>query len=358
MNRLSDAVDAAERASNINLTSLHLSDPDDPNDQFGLVATAARANSGRIQVIAWRLAEDGSSITRLGDSGELGPAVNGVAAVRLSFQRIATAVRTQQGRLQVIIWRVRDNGNTVELLGQSETPPEMAIASSELSIETMNAGQVVTVARNAEGRIIVRNWGVSVDGMTVNPAGNGGVTGEVVTEFAALRPFIGRLVTAYRTGAGRLQLHSWATPPGEDPTPLLASDPGAAGDGRQISAVIGGDIVTAVRTVQGNLKLIRWNGALEREGDSGDLGGPASRTSVIALNGDFYLTATRGEGGDLQVDSWQVNPTSTEIDRTRMTAEEDQEPVGEVAFGRVFGPMVITAVQDASAHLKLIAWQP
>jgi hypothetical protein len=222
----------------------------------------------------------------------------------------------------------------------------------------MNAGQVVTVSRNGEGRLVLRNWGISVDGTTVNLAGNGGATGEVVTEFATLRPFIGRLVTASRTDSGRLQLHSWATPPGEDPALLFESDPGAAGDGRQISAVIGGDIMTAVRTVQGNLKLIRWNGALEREGDSGSLGGPASRTAVLALNGDFYLTAARGEGGRLQVESWQVDPTSTGIERTRMTAEEDQEPAGEVAFGRVFGPNCVTAIQDAGARLKLITWQP
>ena len=356
MTRLSDSGNAAGRASNINLLTLHLDDLDLPFNQFGLMATGVRTNSGRLRLILWRLAEDGSSITRLGDSGNQGPEVNGIAAVRVSFLRIATAVRTDQGRLQVLVWRVNNGGEDIELLGQSDTTPEMAIASSELSIETMNAGQVVTVSRNGDGRLIVRNWRINEG--TILPVGNGFVEGEVVTEFASTRPFIGRLVTASRTGAGRLQLHSWATPPAVDPTLLFASDSEAAGDGRQISAALGGDIMTAVRTLEGNLKLIRWNGALEREGDSGNLGGSASRTSVLALNGDFYLTAVRGEGGRLQVDSWEVNPASSEIDKTRVTAEQDQEPVGEVAFARVFGPNVVTAVQDENRRLKLIAWQP
>lgn len=356
--RLSDSGNQAGRASHIQLTTLHYSDPDFPfgDDPFGLMATTVRTERGRLKIIAWRLSEDGTSLVRTGDSGNDGPEVNGIAAGRLTLQRLVVATRTNQGRLQIFVWRVHNNGQTVELLGQSEAGPDAAIPDGELSLEVMNAGQVIIASRNSDGRLVLTNWSIFLDDSSVTRIADSGSAGPVVTEFATTSPFIGRVVSAVRTGQGRLRLQSWATPSNDAPTLLDQSNP--AGDGRMISATFGGDAITAVRTLQGELKLIRWNGALQRRGDSGNQGGPASRTAVCALSGDRYVTAARGDGGALAMDMWEVLPTENRINRVGAAETGDLEETGEVVLERIFGPNVVTAIQDAAGRLKLIAWQP
>lgn len=355
--RVIDSGNQAGRADLINIVSLHLADPDVPQAQFGMMVTPIRASNGRIKLIVWRLSENGETLERLGDSGSSGELVNGIAATRISLQRVVTAVRTNQGRLKLMIWRISNDGQTVEIVAESSPDDEVAIASSELSVVTMNAGQPVTVARDAEGRLLVTNWGIAGDGQTIVSVGNSSSAGEVVTEFAAERPFIGRLVTAVRTSAGRLVLQNWATPSGSDVTLLGSSDPNAAGDGRQISITIGGEILTAVRSLDGTLKLIRWNGALQRLGDSTQQGGPASRTSIVRVGSDLYMTAVRGAEGQLNVSSWRVRPLEETIQQLSGTSPANREPVGEIAIAPLFLGYVVTAIQDSDARLKLIAWQ-
>ena len=84
--RKADSGDQAGRADLINIISLHLADPDVQQEQFGMMVTPIRANNGRIKLIVWRLSEDGETLERLRDSGGGGEPVNGIAAARLSFQ--------------------------------------------------------------------------------------------------------------------------------------------------------------------------------------------------------------------------------------------------------------------------------
>lgn len=359
--RKADSGKQAGVADLINIVPLHLADPDvGPKlGQVGMLVTPVRARNGRIKLIVWRLSEDGESLERLGDSGRNGDLVNGIAAARLSFQRVVTAVRTNQGNLKLIVWRISNGGQNVEVLGewQPEDPEdEVAIASSELSVVTMNAGQAVAVARDGDGRLLLTNWGIDEDGQIITQPGDSGAAGDVVTEFAAARPFIGRLVTAVRTSEGRLVLQNWATPAGADVEFLGSSDPEDAGDGRQISITIGGDLLTAVRTLEGDLKLIRWNGALQRLGDSAQQGGPASRTSIVRMSGDLYMTAVRGAEGLLSVGSWRVLPNEETIQKLAATNPSDQEPVGQIALTAI-GSHSISAIQDGDGRLKIIAWQ-
>ena len=243
------------------------------------------------------------------------------------------------------------------MLGESSADDEIAIVSSELSVVVMNAGQPVVVSRDSDGRLLVTNWAVSVDGQTVNRVGDSDSQGQVVTEFAADRVFIGRLITAARSSEGRLVLQDWATPAGADVIPVGSSNPKAAGDGHQISMTIGGEILTAVRTLEGNLKLIRWNGGLQRLGDSAEQGEPASRTSIVRMSSDRYMSAVRGAEGLLNVSTWRVLPTEETIQKLSATAPSAQEPVGQVAIAPLFNGFAVTAIQDGDGQLKLITWQ-
>lgn len=361
LKRLTDSGTQAGIARNINIVSLHLADPDlgdpdSPNSQFGLCVTPVRVQEGGLKLIAWRLSEDGSQIHRLADSGNQPEIITGIASTRISFQRVAIAVRTATGHLKVSIWRISDGGDRVELLGegQDSTIPRI---TSELGIVTMSAGQVVTITHQASGQLRLDHWGISRDGATVTHKGSSGNTGLLVTEFAAIQQTFGRVITAVRTTQRRLALQTWAVPVENEAIELIAqSPPDSAGDGRQISLGVGSDVVTAVRTLEGRLKLIRWSTALERLGDSRDLGGPASRTTVVELASDRYMTAVRGVSGFLELTSWQVNPNQPVIEKSAAMNPADQERVGEIAIARV-GSYAITAVQDASRRLKLIVWK-
>lgn len=354
--RKADSGNQAGVASLINIVSLHLNDPDVQQEQLGMMVTAVRANNGRIKLIVWRLSEDGNTLERLGDNGSSGEPVNGIATARLSIQRVVTAVRTNQGRLKLIVWRISNNGQTVEVLGESTADDEFPIASSELSVVTMNGGQAVTVARDANNRLLVTNWSINQEGI-VNQEGDSGSAGDHVTEFAATRLAIGRLTVAVRTATGRLVLQNWATPPGGNVTLIDSSSPNDAGDGRHISMTLGSEIVTAVRTRQANLKLIRWDGGLQRLGDSAQQGGRASRTAITSMSSDLYMTAVRGNDGLLAVSSWRVRPEETTLQKLSATNPSDQESIGEVAIALLFNGRAVTAVEDRDGRLKLIAWE-
>lgn len=353
--RLSDSGQQAGIASNINIVSLDLADPDLPTSQAGLCVTPVRTQEGNLKLIAWRAAENGASLNRLADSGNQAGFVSGIAATRLSFQRIVTAVRSAEGRLKVIVWRISDGGELIERLGDNEGL-EIPSVTGDLAVVTMNAGQIVTVARNTDGRLRLDHWGISVDGFTLTYKGGSGNAGNVITELAAGQQSFGRVVTAVRSEIGRLELQNWAVPPDNSEIILIeesASD--AAGDGRQITLDVGSDVITAVRTLEGTLKLIRWNSALDRLGDSGEQGGSASRTAVVAVANDRYMTAARGSEGLLNVSFWRVNPNQQVIQKLAAINPSDQESIGEVALARVANH-TITAIEDSGGRLKLIVW--
>lgn len=358
--RLSDSGTQAGIARNINIVSLHLSDPDisnpnSPNSQVGLFVTPVRVREGGLKIIAWRVSDDGTSIARLGDSGNQPELIMGIASTRISFQRVAVAVRTFQGRLKVSIWRIFNGGEQVELLGEGEASSVPAI-TSELSVVSMSAGQIVTIAHLPNGQLRLDHWGISTDGATVIHKGSSVATNIAITEFSAAQLTFGRVVTAVRTREQQLRLQTWAVPIENEPIELVAQSlPNSAGDGRQISLSIGSDIMTTVRTLEGRLKLIRWSAALERLGDSREQGGPVSRTTIVERASDRYITATRGSNGLLNVELWQVNPNESSIQKLAAADSVDQERTGELALARVAN-RAITAIQDANRRLKIIAW--
>src|SRR5690606_22944801 len=79
-------------------------------------------------------------------------------------------------------------------------------------------------------------------------------------------------------------------------------------------------VVTAVQTQAGTLKLIAWSvasdGGVTRTGDSGDQAGKASSIALARnANGEEWVTAVRTSAGDLKLLSWRVDAAGTSIQR-------------------------------------------
>lgn len=98
------------------------------------------------------------------------------------------------------------------------------------------------------------------------------------------------LVTAVRTGAGKLKLILWRVDSDGGITRVSDSDD-QAGEASSIAIAVGQRIVTAVRTGSDKLKLISWdliNNQLHRAGASDDLAGEASLIQTLAPSRTRY----------------------------------------------------------------------
>jgi len=120
-------------------------------------------------------------------------------------------------------------------------------------------------------------------------------------------------------------------------------------------------VVNAVRTQAGTLKLIAWsiaaNGAITRTGDSGDQAGAATSIDVARnTTGSRFVTACRASNGSLKLISWDVNSGGTTI--TRLGDSGSQ--AGAATLIRIVAVSTnrfVTACRDGSGNLKLIGWR-
>jgi len=173
----------------------------------------------------------------------------------------------------------------------------------------------------------------------------------------------GRIITAVRTGSGRLRLISWQAG-AAGPISRLADSGNLAGDASSIDITRAGSrMVTACRTASGDLKLISWNvassGAISRRGDSGSQAGAATAIKIVAVSNTLLVTACRTGSGILRLISWRLNTNGS---LTRLGDSGNAAGgVSEVALLRL--PRVgsterlVTSVRDSDGDLKLIVWR-
>jgi hypothetical protein len=197
--------------------------------------------------------------------------------------------------------------------------------------------------------------------------GDSGSQGEEIEEVVTANA-PGGILTAVRTGSGRLRLIRWTV--NSDGTISHAVDSAnLAGNASHISMVVRSDrAVVACRTVAGNLRLIEWHvpadGPITRLGDSRDPSGKdqAGEATLIKIavlpDANEYITGARTSAGDLQIIRWRVNPDHT-FDRLDTSREEDAERnIRELDLAQLFfsGGMFATAVRDSDGDLKVILW--
>jgi len=193
--------------------------------------------------------------------------------------------------------------------------------------------------------------------------GDSGDRAGEVSELALANRSGRQLVTAVRTGSGRLRLITWQV--NTDGSVSRRGDSGTqAGTASHIDLARVSDsrFVAACRTGSGNLKLISWNindaGTVSRTGDSGDQAGESTLNRILALSSTILLTACRIASGRLRLISWRLNADGS-LTRLRDSgnAAGTVSEISMAALPEAFPRRVVTSIRTAGGALKLIAWR-
>ncbi len=297
--------------------------------------------------------------SRRGDSGSLAGPVGEIALIKHRPQQVVTAVRTAKGTLKIIRWAVNSDGS-VSRTGDSE---DQAGVASSIDIAKGSFVRYVTACRTAKGNLKLISWNVGATGL-IDRAGDSGDQAGTASQIkiAALSSTL--FVTACRTAGGNLMLLSWRLDSDGSLTRLHDSG-NEAGAVREVSlaAIPGGAageqrVVTAVRTGNGDLKLILWDvsnaGAFSRRGDSREQAGEATMIRLAMNGSDRAVTSMRGGDGDLKLISWRVSPNAV----SRLFDSGDQ--AGKIGDNALMSwadrDRAVSAVRDGNGNLKLIAW--
>lgn len=192
--------------------------------------------------------------------------------------------------------------------------------------------------------------------------GDSGGQAGFVGEIAAVKHQARQVVTAVRTQAGTLKLIAWRVNTNGSIS-RTGDSSNQAGQASWISIakdLTGSRYVTAVRTASGNLKLISWdiNDAgtnINRRGDSGSQAGTASIIKIVAGENNRFITAVRTSSKRLKLISWRLNNNGS---LTRLADSGNAAGiVRDISMAVISNGRVITAVRTESGNLKLITWR-
>ncbi len=320
----------------------------------GRLLTAVRAQNGTLKLIGWRLAAD-ASLTRTADSGNQAGAATSIDIVRsISGSRFITACRTDAGRLMLISWQVADDGTSIQRRGDSGT---LAGAASLIRIVTPRSQRWVTACRTGEGDLRVIAWGMQ-PGDTFTRLADSGTQAGNVTDIDMVALDADRVLTAVRNSAGNLLLIVWRVT--DNAVQRLGDSGNQAGSSRLIKVALdpSGHAVTAVKTASDTLKLITWriqpSGVIQRLGDSGDLAGVTTGHDLAMATDGRMATAVSTESGNLKVILWQTTSSGAV---TRWGDSADLAGAATLpTLGQPLGGTIVTAVRAGDSSLKLITW--
>jgi astacin (peptidase family M12A) len=167
------------------------------------------------------------------------------------------------------------------------------------------------------------------------------------------------LVTAVRTSEGIQRLILWRVD-ARGGVRRVADSANQVGEASSISIARGRQFVTACRTSDGNLKLISWtvtDDSVDRDRDSADQAGRASKIRILALSADLFVTACRAGNGALTLITWRLLSNGA-LERLRDT---QAGAVSEISLLRVRPTgshhLVATTVRTTEERIKTIVWK-
>jgi uncharacterized Zn-binding protein involved in type VI secretion len=241
------------------------------------VITAVRTAAGNLKLICWGIFDGGKTVTHLGDSGNQAGITDFISVTSVGSSQVVTAVRTNEKTLKLIVWDVSNNGKTIARFGDTGNQP---ISIKNTIVTSVGFGRVATTIRTEDGKLQVIVWDISPDGKTVIRLGDSNNQAGATEIIAVASLNSEQLATAVRTEAGNLKVIVWGiSPNGKTVTRL--GDSGSQAGATDIIAItsLGSDqVATAVRTQEGNLKIIVWGvfddgESIARLGDSSSQAG-------------------------------------------------------------------------------------
>ncbi len=282
-----------------------------------LFVTACRADNGNLVLISWEV--QGVQIIRRGDSRDnSGKDRAGEARVinilALSNDLFVTAVQTGSGDLRLITWRLENSGELTRLADSgSQAGAVKEISLVRVSPDSLGNHRVVTAVRSGDGTLVLISWKIAVNGSSITRLSfvHGQAGG--VTLIRTVTTTGGQIVTAVRGDsamAGKLVLISWSIDQHGALTRLADThgQAGAISSNALMSRPTG--VLSAVGSGNG-LKLIKWKvtpqGAIQRVADSGEQAGGASLITLCQepLAADAQIcSVVRTAGGNLMLITW------------------------------------------------------
>jgi hypothetical protein len=331
--------------------------------------TAVRDASGNLKLITWGVSSSGEIERKLEASAG---AVTDIAMAHPGFTRdVVTALRDANGNLKLISWDVLSPSGGIVRKGAATAGAVERIAMTR----SPRGIGVVTAVRSSNDELKLIAWEVTPSKNFIRRGdAAAGMSSEIAItridqgrsaaddETGAPGQFVG-VVTAVRDGDGNLKLIAWEVTPAME---LIRRGEASAGAVHGAVAIASArvstsreSLLTAVRTEDGNLKMIAWEinaqGELERKGEAS--AGAIGRVDLVRMVDNDVVTAVRDGDGDLKLISWEVSPTG----QVQRQGDTGAGSISQVALsGRIIKggkEFVVGALRDGDGNLKTIAWE-
>jgi hypothetical protein len=193
--------DSQNKAGEISLVDLTLN--------RDIIVTAVRDGGGNLLLISWRISPDGTTFDRLDDSGTRAGQVSEISMAGSesgpSGTRAVTAVSDGGGKLLLISWDIAQDG-TITRLDDSAGDAGQA---TNIAISGFSPSRYVTAVRTASGILRLIAWDVDLSSGEVTRTGDSANKAGAVSEVALVTPPQNNLVTAVRDGGGNLKVITW-----------------------------------------------------------------------------------------------------------------------------------------------------
>lgn len=188
--------------------------------------------------------------------------------------------------------------------------------------------------------------------------GESGGIRESATELAILKTRENQLLTAIRTQEGRLKLISWQVR--RDGSILLQSDSGESGqEVTNIALARGKQIIAAYSTDSNNLQMASWtvkkNGAIEHISDSGPQPEVVNEIKIAMISNTIFVTVCRTNEDYMKLISWRLKKDGTfqRLDEASISSQKISEISVQVIADRKH---LVTSIGTDMNLLKLYVW--
>lgn len=226
-----------------------------------LLMTAAVTATGQLQLTSWQLDVQAALAPLHQFTGD--ESLRELTLLPLpssaTGQQLLTVVRTRGGAVRLQVWHVTENGE-ISAVSQSSVAEA---SGTQIHAVTNEQGLVILSWRTPAGHLHISTWQISADGQQIEPIGALTERSERLRQQTLMR-LPGGVVSAALLAQGRVQLKAWAI---QADGAIVQSRSGAKTltgcyDLTLCSELLDGNapLLTGVRTAQGSLKLITWQG--------------------------------------------------------------------------------------------------
>jgi hypothetical protein len=308
---------------------------------------------------------DGSDLQVL--SGTMGPSLSGgpLSAVGISRYSAITAHRSG-GDIRLTYWATETDGSSLEVRDTAQLP-----LMSQARIVKLTSNRVAVLGKTLGGTLKLTVHQFSDDGeFDANSIGED--YGGQLKDFALLALSSSRLAAAIQTLNDRLKVIVWdigigGVTTGNTSNVSLNRTDEKEGLGTISEVALAAEdekqIVTAVKTSSGEIKLIVWdvlaNGTIERRGDVTTEQG--SNVEIEFFKTSSYMLGYRLGSGKLRLESWELsqNEDTLDVSLRRLYKKDTDGQTNLFAMERVLTeqPTIVTALRTQSGVLKVILWQ-